>query len=155
MPGESILERRARSNRIAGRDHRGFVPESALRNQKFADSPLEGNGFEPSVGDASPPPRAWLLSFGGTFCRTANAPSGSAQAVLKWIWENWAWVFSRSGSGICPVVRVVPLPASAMRNSSSFLTPLRNEQIRPGDLHECTFFDAAPSATSCRYLGVR
>ena len=105
--------------------------------------------------DASPPPRAWLLSFGGTFCRTANAPSGSAQAVLKWIWEYWAWVFSRSGSGICPVVRVVPLPASAMRNSSSFLTPLRNEQIRPGDLHECTFFDAAPSATSCRYLGVR
>src|SRR6516225_2899118 len=73
--------------------------------------------------DASPPPRAWLLSFGGTFCRTANAPSGSAQAVLKWIWEYWAWMFSRSGSGICPVVRVVPLPASAMRNSSSFLTP--------------------------------
>src|SRR5271168_4441087 len=24
-------------------------PESALRNQKFADSPLEGDGFEPSV----------------------------------------------------------------------------------------------------------
>jgi len=23
-------------------DQRGFVPESALRNQKFADSPLEG-----------------------------------------------------------------------------------------------------------------
>src|ERR1700730_12069042 len=34
------------------------------------------------------------------------------------MWANWAWVFSRSGSGIFPVVRVVPLPASAMRNST-------------------------------------
>jgi hypothetical protein len=38
---------------------------------------------------------------------------------------------------------------------SSFFTALRNEQIGPGDLNRCTLFDAAPSATSCRYLGVR
>src|SRR6516165_12323618 len=49
MPGESILERRARSSRIAGRDQRGFVPESALRNRWFADSALEETRFEQQV----------------------------------------------------------------------------------------------------------
>src|SRR5271169_2979203 len=46
-PSEIKSDCWARSSRIRER----LPPESALRNQKFADSPLEGEGLEPSVPD--------------------------------------------------------------------------------------------------------